>query len=73
MTKESSALINSKETSDEIINTWQGETRSYKIVNPELPHCPGQEFVTKGENIVFCNEHLTGGTLACKVQDLRDA
>ena len=30
-------------------------------------------FLLKGENMALCNEYLTGGILACKVQDLRDA
>jgi hypothetical protein len=29
-------------------------------------------FLLKGEYIAFCTEHLTGGILAYKVQDLRD-
>jgi len=29
-------------------------------------------FLLKGEYIALCKEHLTGGILAYKVQDLRD-
>jgi len=49
----------------------QWETRGYKSVKPELPHQQAV-FLLKGEYIALCNEHLTDGILAYKVQDLRD-
>jgi hypothetical protein len=39
--KETSGLLKSKVTPDEIITMWQAVTRGYKIVNPELPHLSG--------------------------------